>query len=418
MPTKSIDDQVMDVMDADPDIAAARSVSPGIVKDAPTGKRSTGPAGARGKGKERAAPPSVVDQEIERERHAAADRFTEIARKQIEKEDANELREEQLKPAPVRKRGAMLDEDDEVGAEGEELETEQVRDGSGKFTGKTRTKIKEQQADADEGEEADAGEEQPEDGMTHEKALAILRLEKFTSKALAKMSPEDAIQLARERAPLRADVDAKLAELARFKKGVPAADAKSDDKGTPKQQQPATGEGTTSFDWKKVSTRLSELYDEDVVRGLEEPITGIAKWTESLIAAKVAELEPLFNTVARLEVQLARHQLGRVYPRLVEDESFFGDVMEQARKSDREAYGNDLHALLEDAHNVVLARESKGKPAPAAREARRKAQPTTSTRRAASFDKPVSRHDAFGQIAVLFEEGRGEEARELAAMTD
>ncbi len=405
--SKSIDTQVQAALDADPDIAAARAVSPGIVKGAPNGRRATAPVGGSGRGgvgKQTPVAVSATDQEIEAERHAAADRFTDHARKALEREEAEGVKDDQLKSPKTPKRGALLGDDDDPDEQGEE----QIRDSDGKFTGKRRTKVEDE---GDEGGEEGAPAE--DDGMTHDKALAILRLEKFTSKALAKLSPEDAIQLARERAPVRAGVEAMAAENARLKKGGSPAVTEGD-KGTPAQQQPATGTGTT-FDFKKVTTRLRELYDEDVVSGLEEPISALAKWTEEFVASKEKQLEPLLATVGRMEIELARLRLGRVYPQLVEDDSFFNEVIEQAKKSNGAAYENNLHGLLEDAHNVVLAAKSKGKATPAARAARGRAQPTTSTRRSVS-DTPISRHDAFGQIAALLEDGHRAEAQELAEM--
>lgn len=401
----SIQSQITSAMSADPDIAAAKSVSPGLVSE------------PKQKQKKASAPAPVVDDSrdtVSRQREAE-ERFDKIAREAISRADTEESdRTGDLYDQPRQKRGAMMRE--------EESEDVQVRDANGKFTNKKTKQIVTEKVEAPETDEPAESVESEDDSpvMSHEKALAILRLDGFKSKALEKLSEEEVVELASHRQKVRSGVDQMASELARLKKGSSQAAETEKPQQIQSQaptakQQPATSAETNTddsgFDYKKVSTRLRELYDEKVVAGLEEPISGVAKWTRDYVAQRERQLEPLFNMVAQLQMNYSRQRLERQYPQLQSDE-FFSEVLEKVQKMDRTAYGYDIDAILSDATALVVGTKAKNRTGEAARSARGRAQPTASSRRSTNGDA-MSRHDAFGAAAAAFEDGDDDLARDI-----
>ena len=239
--------------------------------------------------------------------------------------------------------------------------------------------------------------------LTHEKALALLRLDGFKSKALEKLSPEEVMELASHRAKVRSGVEQMASELAAVKKGGNAATKTS----------PATESGTaspattaSSFDVKKVTTRFRETYGDEEALSVEEPLAALAGHFDETLKREKQSLQPLFNMIGEMRVELVRNKLERVSPELADD-AVWGPVMRKAQKLNPEAYGGDVSAVLQDASQLVLTKIRNGVSSDANRSARMRGQPATGSRREAPV--PMSKHDAFGALAVAIENGDTEE---------
>lgn len=310
---------------------------------------------------------------------AGEDKFLKVAEEQIKRADdalAAKLREPEPEPE-------------------EDIEVDEVA---------TAQALKEAAEAPENEDEVPVEEAEPAPGMTYEKAFAALRLDKFSSKALAKLSQRDVIELASSRATVRAGVDAMAKENAELRKAV--ADQKPRESAT---ASPATG--APSFDVKKATTQWREKYGEDDASLVEEGLGAVTSWASEQIHAAKAEMQPLIQTVMNLQLQLVRQELSETIPEL-KDKAFFTRVRERASKLSPDAYGGDLEAMLSDAAALVKA-TSNPKVAPKALAARGKAQVQTTSR--TQSRAPASKEDRFLQVATAVLEGDTNKARELAA---
>jgi hypothetical protein len=360
----------------DPDIVPA-AVKPGIVP------------GSEVRRKPAKRQPDAVDLDLDAERKQNESRFEKVAKERIEEADSLSAKLVDSKPAKTPRRGLLMDEPE--------------RDESGKFVA-AEPEVEEAETPAAEAEtETEDVEEteQPSGKMTHDKALALLRLDGFKSKALEKLTPEDAIELASHRAKVRTGVEQMASELATLKKAA----AKTPNATESATASPATS-ASSNFDVKNATKRFRETYGEKEAETLEETASALSRYADDRIEAAKASVAPLADAVLRLQVDFARNRLERVAPELADD-ALWGRVLRQADKADREAYGGDISAMLQDAVAVVMGKTKKSVVSEADRAARKRGQPATGSRRETPV--PMSRHDAFGALAVAIENGDQEE---------
>lgn len=401
--------QIARAINSNPDVAAARQVKPGPIATEEDSVQRTSNKRAKVR---REDPPAKVESDIAQRRAAADKAFEAAAAKFIDQEvEAEDDRADDiLRNSRVDKRGALLD-DDEEDSDTEEV---QVRDSSGKFTGKKTRVIREDVDDDDVEEQSDDGEEESDSDssdkrMSHEKALRILRLDGFKSKALEKLSPEEVVELASHRASVRSDVDAKLSELAELKK---AATTKNEQAPSAQQQKPATGAQTSKFNYADVATLMKNSFDDQTVKGLEAPLTHIVKHLEKQLSEKAEAFAPVMHMVMQMRIENSRAKLERKHPQLADD-AVFDRVMNKAGKLDATAYNGDVEAMLSDAASIVLSSKAySGKTSDAARVARVRAQPTVTSRRNVGSEHR-SRHDAFGDAVVAMEQGETDLAKQI-----
>lgn len=443
----SIQSQVEAALAADPEIQAARQgarVGPtGIVNvSEETDDRPENPPAKKAKGGAKAAPevkksrkpgkgdysphhtakpptskrPQTIEQHVRRQnQHDAAQ-----AKFQEEKGDEFMRNLESVEGRPA--------------SEEEELEGE--RDLEAEYNGRQREADDEddqdgedetERAEIDEDEDAEpADDEQPEEDEDQDerpkrpslkKALEILRLEGMKTSMLEKLSDEEKIALAITRRDARSKTEEMQRELAEYRKQKTAVDAESKTQdGAP--AQPATDATPAStFDWKAATTRFAETYGPEQAELLEQPLTAMSSHFEQRLAFEKKALAPLFRVVANMQTQLARYQLADRIPEL-KDERYFAKVLDAARKLNYAAYQGDVNAMIIDSHSMLSANRPKQRDAtPKAREARGAAQPTPSVRRSLNGNRPKTRHDAFGDMAVAFERGDRQTAMELFSQT-
>jgi len=372
-----IRNQVEQRMAADPEIAAAKSVAAGIVP---------------GSMKKKAAAPTQTDTDIERERKTNEDAFLKIANEKVAEADKETERLRDAYPKErTPKRGALLDEPEE---------TEVKRDATGKFVAAEEEEEPEvAESDSDEDDETPARKGK----LTHEKALALLRLDGFKSKALEKLSPEDAIELASHREKVRSGVDKMVSELAELKKAAVPASKESP------TASPATG--ASNFDVKAATKRFRETYGDKEAETVEEPMAILASHIESRIEAEKKAFAPVIPMIGELQRELTRSRLERVSPELADDAVWERVVRKAAKMYPNAVVGSDLVDSLTDATSVVVAKLRAGKVSDAEREERQKGQPHTGSRRAPPV--PLSRHDAFGALAEAIEDGNTEEVERI-----
>lgn len=382
-----IQQQIAQKLAADPSILPA-AVKPGIVPGSETKKKKR----------------DAVDLDIDADRKTREDAFEKVAKQRIEEADKQSgALSSDLQKRKMPRRGLLLDEPEE-----------KERDVSGKFVAAEAEAEPAEVAEEDssESEEVDSSEsedepeeETPSGKMTHEKALALLRLDGFKSKALEKLSPEDAIELASHRSKVRTGVEQMASELATLKKAA----AKTSTATESATASPATS-ASSNFDVKNATKRFRETYGEKEAETLEETASALSRYADERIASAKAEVAPLADAVMRLQVDFARNRLERVTPELADD-AVWSRVLRQADKADREAYGGDISALLQDSVSVVMGKVKKSTVTEADRAARKRGQPATGSRR--EPQGPMSRHDAFGAMAVAIEDGDTEEVERL-----
>lgn len=405
--------QIESRLQSDPSVIPAQ-VRPGVVPGTEPRKKGKDKGGKIQVAKESPKVPDPTDVALAREREEREAAFLKVAEGKIDEvERVSDQLSREIGPQRTPRRGLLLDEPED----GEEEEEKPERGQDGKF--KAREDVEESEEDAGEAaEDAPEADEDDDDAepaaqtgkpskMTHEKALALLRLDGFKSKALEKLSPEEAIELATHRASVRSGVEKMASELAALKKGGNAATKTA---GAPDNATATPATSVSDFDVKQVTKRFRETYGEKEAETVEEPISALAAYMQKKIDEKAQSFEPIVQAVQSLQVQLIRNRLERVSPELGDD-AVWGRVMKQAAKCDPTAYGGDIAAIIQDAQAVVMARLKKGAPSDAHRAARLRGQPATSSRRETPL--PMSRHDAFGALAVAIEEGNTEEVERI-----
>lgn len=268
----------------------------------------------------------------------------------------------------------------------------------------------EAEADAPETDADDVPElegEDADDEDEYEKAVAILRLDGWKSKALSKLSQADVLELASSRQKIRAGVQGLVDELATLKKGQAVA-------GQEKPREAATAQpatGATSFDVKKATTRIREEWDDKTADAIGEAISSVVTWAQGFVAEKEAAIQPLIAEVGRLQMNDARSRLAEVFPQVRKNENW-ERVRKQALKLNPTAFDNDVHAMLLDAAEAKFGRvKSTGVPKERVLAARARAQADVSSRTREA--EPITADNRIDRVYQALARGDKAEAERI-----
>lgn len=271
--------------------------------------------------------------------------------------------------------------------------------------------------DLDDDEIAELEEEEPDrptQDISIGKARRILRLEGWTTEMLDRHPEEDLVQLASHRSGVRADVDARLRRLNELE--TQHASAAKPPSNQPSQVPPtAPTDLAHGFDAKKATTKMREQGYGAEADALEEGLTAVAAYAQSLVQGQVQKLQPLIAELGKREIRNARATLEGQYPELADPERgdrLFRRVLEKAQSPEMQGY-EDYGSLLSDSAAIVLSGSRRASRAQAAaNRARAAGQLPVSTRTRATPKRTSG--DRMDAIINALEEQDLEEAERIA----